>query len=116
MNVTVPAVGSQVRVQTKFGLRVGTVVPNFPWDKGDTFCMTGDEHIAIRNIALPNVVTIEYITGAPVSNAVRAFRVKSKTSGNEYIVTVVGKKVECNCQGFMWRHKCKHSDAIKAKL
>lgn len=116
MNVTVPRIGSHVRVQTKFGLRVGTVVPNFKWDKADTFCMTGDEHIAIRNIALPNVVTLEYISGAPVSNAVRAFRIKSKSSGNEYIVTATGDKVECNCVGFQFRHKCKHSDAIKAKL
>jgi len=116
VNVTVPRIGSHVRVQTKFGLRVGTVVPNFKWDKADTFCMTGDEHIAIRNIALPNVVTIEYISGSPVSNAVRAFRIKSKSSGNEYIVTATGDKVECNCVGFQFRHKCKHSDAIKAKL
>lgn len=116
MNVTVPRIGSTIRVQTKFGLREGVVVPNQKWDKADTFCMTGDQYIAIRNIALANVVTIEYINGSPVSNAVRAFRIKSKTSGNEYIVTATGDKVECNCTGFQYRHKCKHSDAIKAKL
>lgn len=114
--LAVPAIGAQVRVQTKWGLRVGTVVPNERWDKADTFCMTGDQYIAVRNIALPHVLTIEYITGKPVHNAVRAFRVKSKTSGNEYTVTVVGKTVECNCQGFMYRHKCKHSDAIRSKI
>jgi len=116
VNVTVPAIGSQIRVQTKFGTRFGTVVPNFTWDKADTFCMTGDEHIAIRNIALANVVTLEYVTGAPVSNAVRAFRIKSKTSGGEYIVTVTGKKVECNCVGFQFRHKCKHATAVQEKI
>lgn len=116
MNVTVPRIGSTIRVQTKFGLREGVVVPNQKWDKADTFCMTGDQYIAIRNIALANVVTIEYINGSTVSNAVRAFRIKSKTSGNEYIVTATGDKVECNCTGFQYRHKCKHSDAIKAKL
>jgi hypothetical protein len=116
VNITVPAVGSQIRVQTKFGLREGTVVPNEKWDKADTFCMTGDEHIRIRNIALPNVVTLEYISGASNSYAVRAFRVKSKSSGNVYIVTATGKKVECNCPGFQFRHKCKHSDAIRSKL
>ena len=116
MNVTVPTIGSQIRVQTKFGLRVGTVVPNFKWDKADTFCMTGDEHIAIRNIALANVVTLEYISGAPVKNVVRAFRIKSKSSGNEYIVTVTGSKVECNCVGFQFRHKCKHATAVQEKI
>lgn len=116
MNVTVPAVGSQIRVQTKFGTRFGTVVPSEKWDKADTFCMTGDEHIRIRNIALVNVVTLEYVTGAPVNNAVRAFRIKSKSSGNEYTVTVTGSKVECNCVGFQFRHKCKHATAVQEKI
>lgn len=105
-----------MRVQTKWGLRVGTVVPNEKWEKADTFCMTGDEHIRIRNIAIANVLSIEYIKGAPVANTVRAFRIKSKSSGGEYIVTVIGKKVECNCPGFQFRHKCKHSDAVRNKL
>lgn len=116
MNVTVPAIGSQVRVQTKFGTRVGTVVPNERWDKPDTFCMTGDEHIRIRNIALVNVVTLEYVTGAPVQNAVRVFNIKSKSSGKNYIVTVTGKKVECDCVGFQFRHKCKHATAVQEKI
>jgi hypothetical protein len=116
MNITVPTIGSQIRVQTKFGTRIGTVVPNEKWEKADTFCMTGDEHIRIRNIALINVVRLEYVTGAPTQNSVRAFRVKSKTSGGEYTVTVTGDKVECNCVGFQFRHKCKHATAIQEKL
>lgn len=114
--IAAPAVGSQIRVQTKFGLRVGTVVPNEKWDKVDTFCMTGDEHIRIRNIALPNVLSIEYIRGGAVKDTVRAFRVKSTDGKREYIVTVRGDKYDCQCTGFTYHHKCKHVDGVKRKI
>lgn len=114
--IAAPSVGSFVRVQTKFGLREGTVVPNEKWEKSDTFCMTGDEHIRVRNIALANVVTIEYIKGAPLRDAVRAFRVKSSDKKREYIVTVRGDKFDCNCVGFTYHHKCKHVEGVRRKI
>ena len=114
--IAAPRVGSLVRVLTKFGMREGTVVPNERWEKADTFCMTGDEHIRVRNIALANVVTIEYIKGAPSQNAVRVFRVKSTDKKREYVVTVRDGKVDCNCTGFTYHHKCKHAEAVKRKL
>lgn len=114
--ITAPRIGSVVRVQTKFGERIGTVVPNQKWNKPDTFCMTGDEHIAVRNIALQYTRSIEYIKGAPTQNAVRAFRVKSTDKKREYTVIVRGNKVSCNCVGFTYHHKCKHATAVKAKL
>lgn len=114
--ITAPSVGSLVRVLTKFGLREGTIVPNERWEKSDTFCMTGDQHIAVRNIALANVVTIEYIKGAPLRDAVRAFRVKSTDGKREYIVTVRGDKFDCNCVGFTYHHKCKHVEGVRRKI
>jgi hypothetical protein len=78
--------------------------------------MTGDEHIRVRNIALRNVVQIEYIKGEPLRDAVRAFRVKSTDKKREYIVTVRGNKFDCNCVGFTYHHKCKHSDAVRRKI
>jgi hypothetical protein len=116
VNITVPAVGSQIRVQTKFGLREGTVVPNEKWDKADTFCMTGDQYIPVRHIALAYVISLEYITGAPIRNAVRAFRVKSTDGKREYIVTVTGDKFDCNCVGFTYHHKCKHVEGVRRKI
>jgi hypothetical protein len=116
MNVTVPRIGSTIRVQTKFGLREGTVVPNQKWDKADTFCMTGDQYIAIRNIALANVVTIEYINGSPVKESVRAFSVKSTDGKRTYTVIMQGDKFSCECVGFTYHHKCKHVDGVKRKL
>lgn len=114
--IAAPRVGSQIRVQTKFGLREGTVVPNERWEKSDTFCMTGDQYIRVRNIALRNVVAIEYIKGAPLKSEVRAFRVRSSDGKREYTVVVRGNKFDCNCTGFTYHHKCKHVDGVKRKI
>jgi hypothetical protein len=114
--IPAPSIGSRIRVQTKFGLREGTVVPNERWEKSDTFCMTGDEYIRVRNIALVNVVQIEYIKGEPLRDAVRAFRVKSTDGKRVYIVTVRGNKFDCNCVGFTYHHKCKHVEGVRRKI
>lgn len=111
-----PRVGSVVRVRTKFGEHVGTVVPNEKWDAPDTFCMTGDQYIRVRNIGLRYTLNIEYLKGTPTQDAVRAFRVKSTDGNREYTVIVRGSKVSCNCTGFTYHHKCKHAEAVKSKL
>ena len=118
-----PAVGAQIRVLTTFGqahvpprIYVGTVVPNERWEKADTFCMTGDEYIRVRNIALRHVINIEYIKGAPLKSEIRAFRVRSTDGKREYVVTMRGNKFDCNCVGFTYHHKCKHVDGVKRKI
>lgn len=111
-----PRVGSFIRVRTKWGEYEGTVVPNERWEKPDTFCMTGDQHIAVRNIALRYVAGIEYVRGAPEKAAVRAFRVKSSDGKREYTVVVRGNKFQCNCTGFTYHHKCKHVEGVKRKI
>ena len=114
--IAAPSVGSRIRVQTKFGTHEGAVVPNERWEKPDTFCMTGDQYIRVRNIALRNVITIEYIKGAPLRDTVRAFRVKSTDGKRTYIVTVRGDKFDCNCTGFTYHHKCKHVEGVRRKI
>ena len=111
-----PRVGSLIRVTTKWGTYQGTVVPNEKWEKPDTFCMTGDYHIAVRNIALRNTINIEYLKGAPTQETVRAFRVKSTDGKRNYTVIVRGNKVSCNCTGFTYHQKCKHAEAVKRKI
>jgi hypothetical protein len=114
--IAAPIVGSLIRVQTKFGTHEGTVVPNERWEKSDTFCMTGDQYIRVRNIGLCYVRKIEYVKGAPSKDAVRAFRVKSTDGKREYIVTVRGDKFDCNCTGFTYHHKCKHVEGVRRKI
>ena len=130
--VNIPEVGSVIRVTTRHknyyyytykdqpyvdSVYEGTVLPPERWHKPGTFHMTGDEQfVKTRNIAMTSVVSIEYVKGQAIKSNVRAFRVKSSNKKSEYLVTVVGKRVECNCPGFTYRHKCKHSDAVRRKV
>lgn len=71
------------------------------------------KHIGLEKIAksLPSFKKEEYTK----PKNVRAFKVKS--NDKEYIVEVfANNKLSCNCVGFGYRGKCKHSDAVKAKL
>lgn len=121
-----PSVGAKVRVTTQHpnnyylatgfvtNMYEGAVLPTEKHDKPLTFNMTGNERTRLRNIALVNVVRIEYLKGKPMKTDVRAFKVKS--GDKEYTVTVINGKVDCTCLGFTYRHKCKHSDGVKAKI
>jgi len=128
--VNIPKVGDVVRVTTRHRnyyiytykeqpfveyTYEGTVLPPMKGDKVDTFNMTGDERMRQRNIAMGNVVKLEYVRGKGTAAQVRAFRVKSTDKKKVYLVTLIGNKVECNCTGFTYRHKCKHADAVKRK-
>jgi len=74
--------------------------------------------VKVKNI---NLAKLSKSLLAPVKEefkkpkSVRAFKVKS--NDREYLVEVfAGNKLSCNCVGFGYRGKCKHSDAVKAKL
>lgn len=129
--MNIPQVGNVVRVTTRHRnyyiytykeqpfveyTYEGTVLPPMKGDKPDTFNMTGDERMRSRNIAMSKVVKLEYIKGKGLASKVRAFRVRSTDKKKEYLVTVIGNKAECNCTGYQFRHKCKHSAAVLAKL
>ena len=47
----------------------------------------------------------------PVANNINIFMVKSD-SGKEYTVEKIDGKYSCNCIGFAYRGKCKHSEQI----
>ena len=95
----------------------GTVLPNERFHKPGSFYMTGDEQfVRTRTINMKSVVRMEIVKGKATKSNVRAFRVKSSNKKSEYLVTVVGTKVECNCPGFTYRHKCKHSAAVAQKV
>jgi hypothetical protein len=42
------------------------------------------------------------------------WKVKSD-SGKEYMVELIGGNYHCNCKGYQFRGKCKHSDSVKAE-
>ena len=126
----IPQVGAVVRVRTRWHnhyfltaktqpfvdyVYEGTVLPSEKADKPHTFNMTCTGiNMRHRQIPMGQVVSIEYLKGEGVKSDFRAFRVKS---GNKtYLVTVTNGRSECDCVGFKYRHKCKHSDTVLKNL
>jgi len=64
---------------------------------------------------------LEILTGTfqleskPIQTDYPNWKVKSD-SGKEYIVELISGKYHCNCVGYGYRGKCKHSDSIKDSL
>jgi len=128
----IPKVGSVVRVITRWynhyvytakeqpfvdHVDIGTVLPSERADKSNTFNMTCTGiKMRHRQIPMGYVVSIEYLKGAGIKTSIRAFRVESKSSNKIYLVTVVNNQIECDCLGFKYRRKCKHSDAVRNKI
>ena len=48
-----------------------------------------------------------------VSEPVVLGRYKSKTSKAEYVVVKHGQRLTCNCPGFTFRRRCKHTEGIE---
>lgn len=132
MIMTLPTVGSVVRVKTRHQntyeldwqtipfvekIYEGTVVVSDKWNSANTFNLTGDDKIPVRNIAMENVVSIDYISGkAAKPQVVRKFHVKSSNGKKEYVVEVVGDEIRCSCPGHLYHGKCKHADAVREKI
>lgn len=47
---------------------------------------------------------------------VRKIEVPSSKAGKTYTVTVVGTRVSCDCNGYAYRHTCRHSKEVSASL
>lgn len=98
----------------------GVVVASDKWDRPNTFNMTGDQHIKVRNIYLGWVVHLEVVGGktskVDLPSGFRAFRVKSGSGDKEYVVTVNGGRYECTCVGFQFRRNCRHTKAVAEKV
>ena len=114
--ISIPKVGSQVLVTTKhknvilggdpFKLNQyrGTVIESAKWMK------------AIINASYVSDVKYLKGSGQVVNSSIRTFKVTSKSSGKDYIVTVSPGKVHCTCTGFEYRKYCKHSQAVSKKV
>lgn len=69
------------------------------------------DRIEIEMLPINN---IESINGVCVTNKTK-WEVKG-SSGNEYVVKLVGEKYVCNCKGFTYRKTCRHVDQIKKEV
>ena len=126
----IPQIGAVVRVHTRWHnhyfltaktqpfvdhVYEGTVLPSDKADKPNTFNMTCvGIKMRHRQIPMGYVVQIEYLKGKGVKPDFRTFKVKS--GDKEYLVTVANGRTECDCLGFKYRRKCKHSNAVLEQL
>lgn len=95
----------------KFVTFKGRIVPNHKWLNEDYICVyTGEPNHPI------SVIHKRLIVGHAFSEArtnERLFQVKSKSSGKTYNVFSRDGSITCDCVGFQFRHRCKHSDKIR---
>jgi hypothetical protein len=119
------AIGSSVEITTKWRSNIlgkefdfntfkGKVVPNPKWLDSDYVSVhTG-------NPSYPtSFIHKKFIVGHAFSeqrSTQRLFRVASKSSGKTYHVTSDAGSVTCDCVGFQFRAKCKHSEKVKDLL
>jgi hypothetical protein len=68
--------------------------------------------IKVKHKALDAYGATIVLAPPPVANNINIFMVKSD-SGREYTVEKINNKYSCNCVGFAYRGKCKHSEQIK---
>jgi hypothetical protein len=72
----------------------------------------GRKFIKIKHKALDEYGATVALEPPPVANNVTSFSVLSD-SGKTYVVNVTeGGSYTCNCVGFAYRGKCKHSDSV----
>ena len=67
--------------------------------------------IKVKHKALDAYGATVVLAPPPVANNINIFMVKSD-SGKEYTVEKIDGKYSCNCIGFAYRGKCKHSEQI----
>ena len=67
--------------------------------------------IKVKHEALDAYGATIVLAPPPVANNINIFMVKSD-SGKEYTVERIDGKYSCNCVGFAYRGKCKHSEQV----
>ena len=134
MNVTIPEIGSRVRVTTLYpngvayrgkfdnfvaNTREGVVVKSIFNDPFYFAVETGasDHPVSEFNSKSQHLVKIEYVTGGAslVSTETKAWKVKSEDGKRVYLVQRVNGKFSCTCKGFEFRKDCKHIAAVGKK-
>lgn len=125
--ISIPKVGSQVLVTTKhknvilggdpykYNQYRGTVIESAKWMNSYEFMLATNDPMRPKAIINASFVSgVEYLkgSGSVVNSSTRTFKVSSKSSGKDYIVTSSAGKIQCTCTGFEYRKYCKHSQAV----
>ena len=70
--------------------------------------------IKVSHKALDEYGATVAITPPPEANNINIFMVKSD-SGKTYTVELISGKYSCNCVGYAYRGKCKHSESVASE-
>jgi hypothetical protein len=132
--MNIPLVGSVVQVTTKhpeifyfsaekyrLNTITGTVLKSEKWMGPAQFSVaTGNPNFPVSIIDASNVHKLDVLTGSSkkitAQGDERVFKVHSKSTQKDYIVTVKGIKLQCTCVGFEYRKHCKHASAVAKKI
>ena len=118
-------IGSEVEIQTKmrsmyigeefkYILFTGKIVPNGKWLDEDYVTL------ATGVIEWPtSVIHKRLIVGFQFSSErqeTQIFNIKSSKGDKTYVVTSSNGKIHCECEGFQFRHTCKHVNEVRTLL
>lgn len=92
---------------SEFNTYTGDVVPNPRWCTDDQFCLsTGNPQFPFRVIDKDDVVGMKRKQQTEAKS--KTVIVEGSKPGQNYIVTIDGKRSTCTCVGFGYRKDCKH--------
>jgi len=134
MAISVPRIGSRVRVTTMYPntyayrgkddnyvthTREGLVVQSIFRDPFMFAVKTGalDHPVSEFNAKSHHIVKIEYLVGNATNVATdsKAWKVKSEDGKRVYLVQRIDGKYTCTCKGFEFRKDCKHIGIVSKK-
>lgn len=72
----------------------------------------GRKFIVLDKKGEPDEVYFPKVTEKPVGQVIEV----SGSNGKKYFLSKIGKTWNCTCPGYQFRHKCKHTDEIKANI
>lgn len=71
-------------------------------------------------IQIPNDMTLEEVntkfTSLRITEEIKEWTVDSSNGKSKYTITKHGKEFKCNCPGFTYHARCRHTDQIRKEV
>ncbi len=102
-------------LEKKYPISV-SMSPGILISNGQKYAVAGEWIPIPMEVGMHNLHEYVRYEPAKVESPLKKFSVKSSNGKTKYLVEVWPAKITCNCSGFRWRQKCKHTAAIKKYL